>query len=350
VTSPKGNYEDKNKPSTGIGLSMVKELAERHSAKVSVESEFGKGSCFTVSFQMGYNHFGKDVEIVYMPNKNSETAPVATEKNTEVPVKTSRPEKVNKQTVLIVEDDDELRNFLRVILKKNYLLLDATDGLIGFEIAVQEHPDFIVSDVMMPGMDGIELLKKLKENLETSHIPVVLLSAKTTLESRLEGMSYGADDYITKPFSVPYFEARIANLLKQRKRLQEIYSSGLTSGMQEFDPKPFLVTSQDEKLMGNVVQAIENNMDNSDFTVEDLGQAVGMSRSSFFNKVKGLTGLSPVEFIRDIRLKRAAQLLTTGELLIKEVAYMTGFTDSRYFGECFKNKYGMTPAEFKKRQ
>lgn len=341
--------EDKSKPSTGIGLSMVKELAERHGAKVSVDSEDGKGSCFTVSFQIGFSHFGKEVEIVYMPSKQNETTLIPTENNP-LDEKSAITSKGIKQTVLIVEDDDELRNFLSVILKKNYLILDATNGLIGFEIAVQEHPDFIVSDVMMPGMDGIELLKKLKENLETSHIPVVLLSAKTTLESRLEGMSYGADDYITKPFSVPYFEARIANLLKQRKRLQEIYSSGLTSGMQEFDPKPFLVTSQDEKLMGNVVEAIENNMDNSDFTVEDLGQAVGMSRSSFFNKVKGLTGLSPVEFIRDIRLKRAAQLLTTGELLIKEVAYMTGFTDSRYFGECFKNKYGMTPAEFKKRQ
>jgi len=341
--------EDKSKPSTGIGLSMVKELAERHAAKVSVESEDGKGSCFTVSFQTGYSHFGPDVEIVYMPSKQKETAQIADEVALN-PEKSTRAEKNAKQTVLIVEDDDELRNFLKMILKKNYLILEATDGLMGFEIAVQEHPNFIVSDIMMPGMDGIELLKKIKENLETSHIPLVLLSAKTTLESRLEGMSFGADDYITKPFSVPYFEARIANLLKQRKRLQDIYTSGLTSGLQEFDPKPFLITSQDDKLMCNVVEAIENNMDNSDFTVEDLGQAVGMSRSSFFNKVKGLTGLSPVEFIRDIRLKRAAQLLTTGELLIKEVAYMTGFTDSRYFGECFKIKYGMTPAEFKKRQ
>jgi len=341
--------DDKNKPSTGIGLSMVKELAEMHGAKVSIESEAGKGSCFTVSFQTGHSHFGNHVEIVYTPaNKNIN--PSISSVNKTVSVESVKLNEKKKQTVLIVEDDDELRDFLKIILKKNYLILEATDGLIGFETALREHPDFIVSDVMMPDMDGLELLKKLKENLETSHIPLVLLSAKTSLESRLEGMSYGADDYITKPFSVPYFEARIANLLKQRKRLQDIYSSGLTSGMQEFDPKPFLITSQDEKLMGSVVEAIENNMDNSEFTVEDLGQAVGMSRSSFFNKVKGLTGLSPVEFIRDIRLKRAAQMLTTGELLIKEVAYMTGFTDSRYFGECFKNKYGMTPAEFKKRQ
>lgn len=342
--------EDKSKPSTGIGLSMVKELAERHLAKVSVDSEDGKGSSFIVSFQTGYSHFNKDVEMVYRPVKQAEPSTDVTE-TAPIPEKSSRSVKKNViQTVLIVEDDDELRNFLRIILMKNYQILEATDGLMAFEIAVQEHPDFIVSDIMMPGMDGIGLLKKIKENLETSHIPMVLLSAKTNLESRLEGLSYGADDYITKPFSVPYFEARIANLLKQRKRLQEIYTSGLTSGMQEFDPKPFLVTSQDDKLMCSVVEAIENNMDNSDFTVEDLGHAVGMSRSSFFNKVKGLTGLSPVEFIRDIRLKRAAQLLTTGELLIKEVAYMSGFTDSRYFGECFKNKYGMTPAEFKKRQ
>ena len=342
--------EDKSKPSTGIGLSMVKELAERHAAKVTVETETGKGSCFTISFQTGYSHFSKEVEIVYAPAEQKETPPVPSDSSPTAVKTKSAHAKSDKKTVLIVEDDDELRNFLKIILKKNYQILEACDGISGFEMASKEHPDFMVSDIMMPGMDGIELLKKLKENLETSHIPLVLLSAKSNLESRLEGLSYGADDYITKPFSVPYFEARIANLIKQRKRLQDIYSSGLTSGMLEFDPKPFLITSQDEKLMDGVVEAIEKNMDNSEFTVEDLGQAVGMSRSSFFNKVKGLTGLSPVEFIRDIRLKRAAQLLTTGELLIKEVAYMTGFTDSRYFGECFKNKYGMTPAEFKKRQ
>jgi AraC-like DNA-binding protein len=176
---------------------------------------------------------------------------------------------------------------------------------------------------------------------------VVLLTAKTDIESKLEGLSYGADDYITKPFSVPYFKTRIANLINQRKRLQEIFSESGTASTKEYNPKPFLITTQDEDIMGKVMAIVEQNIDNGEFTVEDLSVAIGVGRTTMFNKIKSLTGLSPVEFIRDIRIKRAAQLLTESQLLIKEVSFMSGFSDTKYFGKCFKAKYGMTPLEYR---
>ena len=202
-------------------------------------------------------------------------------------------------------------------------------------------------------MDGIELLQKLKTDKITSHIPVVMLTAKTTIESKLEGLSYGADDYITKPFSVPYFQARISNLIQQRKQLQEIFRESLIPQSatevhsQEYFPQPALITSQDEILMAKVMKVIEENMENFDFTVEELGQNMMMSRSVFFKKVKALTGLAPVEFIRDIKMKRAAQILSSGQYMVKEVAYLIGISDTKYFAKCFKAKYGMTPLEYK---
>jgi signal transduction histidine kinase/DNA-binding response OmpR family regulator len=348
--------EDKSKPSTGIGLSMVKDLADKHSAKVSVESEIGKGSCFTVSFLTGFSHFEKKTIDMAASDGSYEQNQEISGENDKVPGMNNAKEFIKKknnngrQTVLIVEDDNDLRSFLITILSKDYNIIEATDGADGLKKCKENLPDFIISDIMMPNMDGIELLQNIRGDIDTSHIPVILLTAKTNIESKLEGLSYGADDYITKPFSVQYFKARIDNLLMQRKRLQDIFSSNLSTGFHEFDPKPFLITSQDEMLMQKAVQVIENNIDNSNFTVEEFGQAVGMSRSSFYNKVKSLTGFSPVEFIRDIRLKRAKQLLETKQLLIKEVAFMTGFSDTKYFGECFKNKYGMTPMEYKNKR
>lgn len=342
--------EDKSKPSTGIGLFIIKELVGKHGGKITMESELGKGSTFTVSFPHGLNHFDENVEII--PNNQQEKITKEeidkSENIEDVPSNESNEKKNQKKSVLIVEDDADLRGFIKTILEKEYDIIEAEDGVEGFEKAEKANPDFIVSDIMMPRMDGIELLQKLRENVNTSHIPIILLTAKTTIESKLEGLSYGADDYITKPFNVPYFRARINNLLEQRKHLQALYRSQFTSSASiEFAPQPFIITSQDESMMKKVVEAIEKNMDNSDFTVEELSSAAGMSRSVFFNKVKSLTGLAPVEFIRDIKLKRAAQLLSSGEFMVKEVSYMIGISDTKYFGKIFKTKYGMTPQEYK---
>ena len=341
---------DKSKPSTGIGLSLVKDLAEKHGAKVSVESEEGKGSTFTVSFLYGVEHFGKNVEIIVasssepllMDGIQTEGVLLQAEPNEE------NPKLSNKSSVLIVEDDSDLRSFIKSILENDYTIYESEDGVDGLEKATRFFPDFVVSDIMMPRMDGIELLQSLKKNIITSHIPVILLTAKTTIESKLEGLAYGADDYITKPFSVQYFKARIANLIQQRKLLQEIFRKNLiTHNTSEFNPQPLAISVHDNEIMQRVMQFIEENMENSELTVEELGQFIGMSRSVFFNKIKSLTGLSPVEFIRDVKMKRAAQILVSGQYMVKEVSYLVGISDTKYFAKCFKAKFGVTPLEYK---
>jgi len=343
--------DDKSKPSTGIGLSLVKELADKHRAKINVESEPGKGSTFTVSFLRGIEHFDNNVEILA-----AETKEVTEASTIEIVSKSSQSEKLlsqkdEKHSVLIVEDDEELRNFIKSIIENDYIVYLAEDGKIGWVMAEKYCPDFVVSDIMMPEMDGIELLQKLKTSANTSHIPVLLLTAKTTIESKLEGLAYGADDYITKPFSVPYFQARISNLIQQRQQLHEIIRNRLTSEPSiNFNPEPFVFTSHDETFMNKVLKIIEENIENPDFMVDDIVQHTGMSRSVFFKKLKSLTGLAPVEFIRDMKMKRAAQILESGQYMVKEVSYMVGISDTKYFAKCFRATYGMTPVEYKKKQ
>lgn len=337
---------DKSKPSTGIGLSMVKELADKHAARIQVDSEEGKGTRIKISFLTGYEHFGKHVEIIAAQTQQETSEPFGCDpKDVEVITGLKEEQQNEMPSILIVEDDEDLRTFIRTILEEQYTVIEAENGQEAKDIALVEIPDIIVSDIMMPVMDGIELLQELKKNIITSHIPIVLLSSKTTIESKLEGLAYGADDYITKPFSVSYFKARIANLISQRKHLQEIFRS--QNGKHHYEPQAFAVTSQDEVLMENVVKVIEKNMENFEFSVDDMRAEVGMSRSAFFKKIKGLTGLAPVEFVRDIKLKRAAQLLSSGEYRVKEVTYMIGFSDSKYFAKCFKEKFGLTPMEYK---
>jgi DNA-binding response OmpR family regulator/anti-sigma regulatory factor (Ser/Thr protein kinase) len=335
--------EDKSKPSTGIGLFIVKDMVDKHGGKITVESEDNEGSVFTLSFLRGFSHFNKEVEIV------TPKTPLPVDEKTETIDTIEQEKQEKKHTILLVEDDADLRNFIQTLLVEEYAVLEAKDGVEGLEIAKTHYPDFIVSDIMMPRMDGIQLLQKLKEDILTSHIPVILLTAKTTIESKLEGLSYGADDYITKPFSIPYFRARIHNLFDQRKRLQEFYRGQLTDLSKPEQPEtlPFVIASQDETLLKKAVQIITEKMDNSEFSVEDLCSCLGMSRSALFNKVKSLTGLAPIEFIRDLKMKRAAQLLASSDLLVKEVSYMIGISDTKYFGKCFKAKYGMTPQEYK---
>ncbi len=335
--------KNKSNPSTGIGLSMVKEIIEKHNGKLHFESEENKGSTFSVYFKKGKSHFSSEVEFVESqtnqdtPDRNQKTDQDKLYKSSE------------KIKILVVEDDFKLRNFIKNILETDYEVIEAEDGEKGYQLILNENPDFVISDIMMPKLNGVDLLKRIRKNIETSHVPIILLTAKTNIESKLEGLSYGADDYITKPFSVSYLKARILNLLEQRKRLQSIYYAFDKSVTKDFNPKPFLLTDQDEEIMAKVMETIEQNMDNNNFSVEDLGTEVGLNRTSFYYKIKSLTGLTPVEFIRDVRLKRAAQLITDSQLLIKEIAFMTGFIDIKYFSKSFKNKFNATPTEFRKK-
>jgi len=334
--------EDKSKPSTGIGLSIVKDLADKHHAKILVESEPNKGSSFTVVFKKGLNHFSKDANVNI--EKSGERIPAVTYEEQE-PERDGHV-KAAKLSILVVEDDEDLRRFIKSILTPEYEAIFAVDGREGLEKALNEIPDFIVSDVMMPRMDGLQLLKELKSHINTCHIPVILLTAKTAIESKLEGLTYGADDYITKPFNVQYFRARIDNLLEQRKRLQQFYLSNRLM----IDPlisKSPQINSRDADFITKITDKIEQNMDNSEFTVDELVSAVAMSRTIFFKKMKSLTGLAPVEFIRDVRLQRAAQLIVTMQGSIKEVVYMVGMSDPKYFSKCFKKKFGTSPLKYK---
>lgn len=337
------SFNDKRSdPSTGIGLSLVKELVEKHKAKLDLTSEPNKGSTFSVYFNLGKEHFSDEVDFELTEKEQD------SEVNLETTKKLPSKKEKGQIKILVVEDDGKLRTFIKNILEDNYQVLEADNGEMGYQLTVEENPDFIVSDIMMPKMNGVDLLKKIRNNVETSHVPVILLTAKTNIESKLEGLTYGADDYITKPFSVSYFKARIENLLHQRKRLQDIFSASETHPGKDFNPKPHLITDQDEEIMKEVMKIIEQNMDNNNFSVEDLGTLVGLNRTTFFYKIKSLTGYSPVEFIRDIRLKRAAQLIIGSQLLIKEIAYMSGFSDMKYFSKSFKNKYEVTPLEYRK--
>jgi signal transduction histidine kinase/ligand-binding sensor domain-containing protein/DNA-binding response OmpR family regulator len=331
--------EDKNRPSTGIGLSIVKELASKLKATLSVTSEPDRGSTFTVCLPL--RSAGAEKAAAAVPLAPS---PVATPA-AEAPV--AEPEALSdRPSILIVEDDDELRRFLRSILSDEYRLQEAADGTQGWAKACETLPDIIISDIMMPGMGGVELLRKIKNNLDTSHIPVVLLTAKTTIESQLEGLACGADDYITKPFDVSYFRARIRNLLEQRARLQEGLRNRLPDPRPEFRPSTPEITPHDDLFMSKLLEQIEMNLSNGDFRIEDLASTLGVSRSVFFKKVKSLTGLAPVEFVRDIRLQRAAQLLSTGQFSVKEIAFRIGLSDMGYFRKCFRQRFGVNPGAY----
>ena len=193
-------------------------------------------------------------------------------------------------------------------------------------------------------MDGLQLTDLLKQNEHTSHIPVILLTAKSAIESRLQALKSGADDYITKPFSPVLLEARIENILEQRKRLQERYRKHLL----DLEPNKVEMASQDEIFLARLLNFMEKNIDNNELTVEEMVSEMAYGRTVFFNKLKGLTGLAPIEFIRELRIKRAAQLLKSGEYNVSQITYMVGMSDSRYFSKCFKKVYGMTPSEYKK--
>ena len=393
------NLVDKNlfnQASTGIGLSLVKELVEMHKATISVDSHLGEGSCFKVDFLKGKGHYDEEVEfiledaetpvrmgqVVDIANASlqSETLVAADGRGVEESPseKETSVEDNSKELMLLVEDNQELREFLRSIFTPMYRVVEAADGMEGWNKALKYLPDIVISDVMMPEKDGIEMTRELRADMTTSHIPIILLTAKTTIESKLEGLEYGADDYITKPFSATYLQARVENLLMQRKKLQSFYrdslmhinmsavpenspvsaevvsgeANGVESGQgAQPQPQPAVpdMSPNDRKFMDKLVELMERNMDNGDLVVDDLVRELAVSRSVFFKKLKTLTGLAPIEFIKEIRIKRATQLIETGEFNMTQISYMVGINDPRYFSKCFKAQVGMTPTEYKEK-
>lgn len=334
--------------STGIGLSLTKELVELHHAKIEVESESGKGSAFKVIFQKGSDHFSKDEEFLLRDVDSTETiaeqSDNSNDRNIENEIEGDGKSQNELPKIIIVEDNNELRSFLKSTLSANYEVYEAENGRIALDMALINSPDIIISDIMMPDMDGMELTRRLKGDINISHIPLILLTAKTDIDSKLEALELGVDDYITKPFSLPYLEARVENLLKTRSQLQDYFKSSITNGIITLS-KPD-ITNLDEVFIRKTMQFLEENHEDSNMNIDDIAVYTGVSRSSFFKKIKSLTGLAPVDFVREFRIQKATQLIDGGETNIAQIAFNVGINDVRYFRKCFKLKYGMNPSEY----
>ena len=244
---------------------------------------------------------------------------------------------------MVIEDDDEVREFIFNQLNETFLVFVAENGTEGLEQAVREQPTLIVCDVMMPGINGFEVTRQLKDDFLTSHIPVILLTAHSSEEHQLEGIRAGADSYITKPFSIKYLKARIIKLIEQRERLQQKFTQG--PGVSKL---PIDFTDKDKDFIDKINRLIEQNMGKIDFTVDAFAQTAGMGRTNFYKKVKGITGHSPNEYLRIVRLKKAAELLATTNLNVSEVSYKIGIKDPFYFSKCFKAQFGKAPSQFQK--
>lgn len=355
-------------PSSGIGLSLVKELIELHQGNIQVNTETGIGSEFIVTLPLDQKVYeGKEnAEFILSDipsthnqkdSKHKAIFPIPEKKNIlqENIAYCDVDDKTDEEfiSVLIIEDNTELRSFLNDILSGTYKVIEATNGQEGLEQALQYIPDFIISDVMMPVMDGLDMVKAIKEQRDICHIPIILLSAKSSLDDRISGLEHGIDDYITKPFSSTYLKIRIKYLLQQRKQLQELYLKQWSKTLKktpvpiaDIEPTPPQITSFDEEFMKRVMEIMNNQMDNSDFIIDEFAKKLGMGRTVFYQKLKSLTGLSPIDFVREMRIKRAKQLAESGEYNVSTIAYMTGFNDPKYFSKCFKKRYGVSPSEF----
>ena len=345
-------------PSSGIGLSLVKEMVEMHHGTITVNSQPGIGSRFTVSLPLQREIFEEDVQVEFILNDSQSSAPHPVD-SMKAPEEVEEKEDLETNSdgfsILVVEDNEELKAFLKSILSENYTVITASNGEEGLQHAVDDLPDLIISDVMMPVMDGLEMIRQIKENNNICHIPIIVLSAKASLDDRIAGLEQGIDDYITKPFSATYLKTRVASLLRQRKALQELYMNRLMEEKNTSSPDPLTpsqpqITPYDEQFMKKVMAYMEEQMDNAELTIDEFAEQLMLSRTIFYRKLKSIVGLTPVDFIREIRIKRAVQLIDSDEYNFSQVAYMTGFNDPKYFSKCFKKVIGITPSEYKERK
>ncbi|SDL75001.1 Signal transduction histidine kinase [Pedobacter sp. ok626] len=336
-----------NLEGTGIGLALCKEIVKLHHGDIEARNNVDEGLAVILKLPSGKQHF-KDGESIVIDRSPVQkyVFPKPEEVITNVEISSSPREKEDLPLVLLVDDNNELRKFLADQLQEFYRVVEAKDGKEGLEVALKLVPDLIMSDVMMPEMDGIQLLDKLKSNVATSHIPVVLLTAKSSVENQIEGLKYGADYYITKPFQTNFILASIDNLLRQRKK---IFESLLTSKKTiELNPGEIVITSKDEIFLKEIIDIVENGMVDMEFNIDSVAESIGMGRTTFYKKFKSLTNLAPVEFVREMRLKRAKQFLDANGQNISEIAYAVGFNSAKYFSTCFKEEYGVSPSEYLK--
>lgn len=321
--------EDNAPTGSGIGLHLVKEYIKLHDGDITVSSLVNSGSTFTI----------------YLPvdlPKTSDTKQPEEEKDVINEVISDTKEKDNRKKILVVEDNEEFRNYLTEQLGESYSVIEAGDGEQAEELIVSEYPELIISDLMMPKMDGIELCQRVKSNIETSHIPFILLTAKTSDEAKMDGYEAGADSYISKPFSFEVLLIRIKKLIEQQENRKKLFQKTI-----EITPSSITTTSLDEELVRKALTFVEKNIDNTEYSIEDLSRDLGLSKAHLNRKLQSIVDLTPLQFIRSVRLKRAAQLLTNSDYNVNEISYMVGFNTLKYFNSHFKEEFGMTPSEYR---
>jgi len=343
---------DSDAGGTGIGLALTKQLVELHKGRISVESQVGKGSSFIVHIGCKKEIFSDD-QLVLEKVKSLAKADVEKEilgadiSLSEDLEELNEPEiKTNKAKLLIVEDDYDLRKFVREFFKSSYNVYEAENGEKGLKLALEKAPDMIISDVMMPVMDGLEFCQRVKEDMAISHIPVVLLTAKTKVEHQIEGLETGADAYVAKPFDPHYLEVVIRKLIDTRKHLREKFDRKFV----ELTTDEMKLTNADQHFLDKVIKIIEDNISNTDFRMEDIYTKLGLGRTHFHNKMKAITNQTGGDFIRSVRLKRAAFLLKNHNIRVSDVCYDVGFSDPKYFGKVFRKYFGVSPRDYSKNQ
>lgn len=333
---------------TGIGLAISKQMVELHQGEIFVQAPsqdpvLQNGATFVVQIPLGYTHL-KQEHILHRFPEGEQVESYQQIKKAQVELPVSTILKNGKQaSLLIVEDNAEISAYIQQVFTDQYQILTAEDGIEGLEKAKKHLPQLIISDVMMPRMDGITFCNKLKKDFEISHIPIILLTARTASIFKIEGLKTGADDYVTKPFDPEELRLRARNIIQTRQEIRDKFSRVLT-----FNPKEISITSADEEFLENALKIAEENIENYEFNVVQFAKDLAVSRPLLFTKLKALTGQTPNNFVKTIRLKRAAQLLKTQKLNVSEVAYKVGFKDPKYFRKCFKEQFKEVPSEYGK--
>ncbi len=325
------NTNDEHNTSFGIGLALAKELVLLHNGKISVKSKLNEGSNFEVQIPIRTNGFEQKAEVEFTPAfQNRE---IILEPETQYA----------QYHILLIEDNTEVRAFLKMQLSEKYKISEAENGMKGIMKAKKLQPDLIISDVMMPGKSGYEVTDSLKKDIRTSHIPIILLTAKASQKEKTEGLEMGADAYLTKPFEQHELEIRIENLIKLRLELRSRFASAI-----QIKASEVAENSVDQQFMEKLMEIIEENVPNEDFTIEQLGKEIGLSTRQLSRKLKALINQTPNDFIKSIRLQRAAELLKQDAGNVSDIAFKTGFTSTAYFVANFRKQYGITPGEYKK--
>ena len=342
------NQDTLHTTGTGIGLSLVKGMVDLHQGTIEVKSEKSRGTTFQLRVPLGEAHLSADQLIPnfknseylghYLPEENRHLVSTEVPQDNYLKVISDRS---RKYKIAIVEDNMALRTYLRQVLEEDFVVCEAANGKEALSMILENPPDLIVSDVMMPVMDGIRFCKAIKDTELVAHLPIILLTARTSKVYELEGLEMGAESYITKPFNVQMLKSRIYTILKNRQYLREFYRKQLF-----FEPVKENQLSPEEKLVHQAIEIVEAHLEDATFNVQRLAEMLHQSQSSLYRKIKAVTGKSLVEFVRDVRLRKAAEMIRSGDLTITEIAYKVGFSSIKYFRQCFKNLYDMTPSAF----